>query len=104
VAVAPSAIADTPPADDHGGAPDGGHMVDLQGTITAARAGVRIDTDCVVRADGVRLGFIASMIHDGLLQLEIQQTVPFERAPQALDRVLAKHVRGKIALQIIQGA
>jgi NADPH2:quinone reductase len=83
---------------------DGGHMVDLPGTITAARAGVRIDTDYVVRADGVRLGFIASMIDDGLLQLETQEVVPFERAPQALDTVLTRHVRGKIALQITPGA
>jgi NADPH:quinone reductase-like Zn-dependent oxidoreductase len=79
---------------------EGGHMVDLPGSISARQAGVRIDSDYVVRGDGARLALIAGMIDDGLLQPQIEEMMPFERAPQALDTVLQKHVRGKIGLQI----
>ena len=40
------------------------------------------------------------MIDDGWLKVEIQESFPFERAPDALKLVQAKHVRGKIVLRI----
>jgi NADPH:quinone reductase-like Zn-dependent oxidoreductase len=83
---------------------EGGHMVDLPGSISATRPGVQVDSDYVVHGDGARLALIASMIDDGLLVPEIQEMIPFERAPQALDTVLTKHVRGTIGLQITAGA
>jgi NADPH:quinone reductase-like Zn-dependent oxidoreductase len=80
--------------------PPGGHLVDLPGTITATRPKVRIDTGYVVRGDGERLAKISRMIDAGELAPEISQAFAFEDAPAALERVLAKHVRGKIALKI----
>ena len=79
---------------------DGGQMVDLTGSATAGRSGVRVIRDYVVRADGDRLATITQMIDDGHLMVEIQQVVPFDRAPAALELVQSKHVRGKIVLGI----
>jgi NADPH:quinone reductase-like Zn-dependent oxidoreductase len=79
---------------------DGGHMVDLPGSVSVERPDVRIDSDYVVRGDGARLGLLTRLIDDGLIRVEIQDVIPFERAPQALELALAKHVRGKIALMI----
>jgi NADPH:quinone reductase len=79
---------------------DGGQMVDLTGSATAERPDVRVVKDYVVRADGDRLASIARMIDRGHLKVEIQQVVPFEGAPAALERVQDKHVRGKLVLQI----
>jgi NADPH:quinone reductase-like Zn-dependent oxidoreductase len=79
---------------------DGGHMVDLPGSITAKRPGIRVDSDFAVHADGARLGLIAGMVDDGLLRVEIEDIIPFDRARKALDKVLTKHVTGKIGLHI----
>ena len=79
---------------------DGGQMVDLTGSATAGRPGVRVIRDYVVRADGDRLASIARMIDDGHLRVEVQQVFPFDRAPAALELVQAKHVRGKLVLEI----
>jgi NADPH:quinone reductase-like Zn-dependent oxidoreductase len=78
----------------------GGHMVDLPGSITARRPDVRIDTDYVVRGDGARLQLVSDLIDAGTLRVEVIEEIPFERAPDALEKVLSKHVVGKIALKI----
>jgi hypothetical protein len=41
------------------------------------------------------------MIDDLPIRVEIHDIVPFDRAPDALNEVLGKHVRGKVALGII---
>lgn len=79
---------------------DGGHMVDLTGSVSVSRPGVRIVSDYVVRADGERLQLLADMIDNKDLQVEIQEIFPFERAPEALKTVLNRHVRGKIGIEI----
>jgi NADPH2:quinone reductase len=79
---------------------DGGRMVDLAGSVSLRRSGVRIHTDYVVRADADRLTRLTRMIDDGQLRVEIQDVIPFERAPEALEVIQAKHVRGKIVLKI----
>ena len=40
------------------------------------------------------------MIDDGRLAVEIQDVIPFEHAQEALKLVEAKHVRGKLVLEI----
>jgi NADPH2:quinone reductase len=82
---------------------DGGHLVDLPGEITASRPGVRVETGYVVQADGERLTRVAELIDDGL-HVEFSESFDFEHAPQALTRVLAKHVRGKLELRIVEHA
>jgi NADPH2:quinone reductase len=79
---------------------DGGLVVDLPGSISAVRSGVRIVSDYVVQGNGARLGLLSRMIDGGHLRVEIHKVFPFERAPEALDMVLGKHVRGKVALEI----
>ena len=80
---------------------DGGQMVDLTGSVSVSRPGVRIISDYyVVRADGERLKLLADMIDNKELQLEIQEIFPFERTPEALKTVLNRHVRGKIGIAI----
>lgn len=79
---------------------DGGHMVDLTGSVSVSRTGVRIVRDYVVRADGGRLQLLAEMIDNKELQVEIQEIFPFERAPEALETVLNRHGRGKIGIAI----
>jgi NADPH:quinone reductase-like Zn-dependent oxidoreductase len=81
----------------------GGHLVDLPGEITAAKPGVRADTSFVVQADGARLARLADMLDD-FLRVEFEEVFDFEHAPQALRRVLAKHVRGKLELRIVEHA
>ena len=78
----------------------GGRMVDLTGSVSVVPRDVRVDREYVVRADGDRLSRVARMIDDGWLKVEIQEFFPFERAPDALKVVQAKHVRGKIVLRI----
>jgi NADPH:quinone reductase-like Zn-dependent oxidoreductase len=78
----------------------GGRIVDLTGTASVARPDVQVNTTYVVQADANRLARIARMIDAGDLKVEIQEVIPFERAPDALERVLARHVRGKIVLKI----
>ncbi len=78
----------------------GGHMVDLPGAITAQRPDVRIDRDYVVRGDGARLQTVSDLIDAVVLRVEIREVFPFDRAPAALDKVLTKHVIGKVALGI----
>jgi NADPH:quinone reductase-like Zn-dependent oxidoreductase len=80
---------------------EGGHLIDLPGEISTAKPGVRIDTGYVVQADGARLARIAEMIDD-FLRVEFSGSFDFEHAPQALTRVLAKHVRGKLELRIVE--
>ncbi len=79
---------------------DGGQMVDLTGSATAERPGVRVIKDYVVRADGDRLASITRMIDAGHLRVEVEQVFPFETRPAALELVQSKHVRGKIVLGI----
>lgn len=81
----------------------GGHLIDLPGEITAAKPGVRVDTSYVVQADGARLARLADMLDD-FLRVEFEEVFDFEHAPQALRRVLAKHVRGKLELRIVEHA
>ncbi|MGZ5598658.1 MAG: NADP-dependent oxidoreductase [Usitatibacter sp.] len=81
----------------------GGHLVDLPGEITATKPGVRVDSGYVVQADGPRLARLATMIDD-FLRVEFSGVFDFEHAPQALSRVLAKHVRGKLELRIVEHA
>jgi NADPH:quinone reductase-like Zn-dependent oxidoreductase len=78
----------------------GGRMVDLTGSASYPRPGVHVDTAYVVRSDGNRLARVARMFDDGILKVEIQDIIPFEQAPDALELVQSKHVRGKIVLQI----
>ncbi|WP_165235431.1 NADP-dependent oxidoreductase [Aquisphaera insulae] len=78
----------------------GGRMVDLTGSVSEVPRDVRVDREYVVRADGNRLSRVARMIDDGWLKAEIQESLPFERAPDALEVVQAKHVRGMIVLRI----
>ena len=78
----------------------GGRMVDLTGSVSVVSRDVRVDREYVVRADGDRLSRVARMIDDGWLKVEIQEFFPFERAPDSLKVVQAKHVRGKIVLRI----
>jgi NADPH:quinone reductase-like Zn-dependent oxidoreductase len=79
---------------------DGGHIVDLTGAITAARPGLLIDKDYRVHGDGKRLSFISAMIDDGLLEVEIQDIVPFGLAPDALKTLVDGQVRGNLVLEI----
>jgi NADPH:quinone reductase-like Zn-dependent oxidoreductase len=78
----------------------GGHMVDLPGSITAKRPDVRIVSDYVVRADGARLELVSDLIDEGVLRVEVIDEIPFDSAPAALDRVLTRHVAGKLGLKI----
>jgi NADPH:quinone reductase-like Zn-dependent oxidoreductase len=80
---------------------EGGKLVDLPGSITVDRPGVEIISDYVVRGNGARLAELAKLFDDGGLQLAIHDTVAFTDAPDALDMVLTKHVRGKVVLEIV---
>jgi NADPH:quinone reductase-like Zn-dependent oxidoreductase len=83
---------------------DGGLLVDLPGEITArAERGVRIRKDYIVQADGERLARVAALIDEGL-RVEFSEHFDFEHAPQALERVLTKHLRGKLELRIVDHA
>jgi NADPH2:quinone reductase len=79
----------------------GGHIVDLPRAISVKRTGVEIDSDFMVHGDGTRLRLLSRMIDDLPIRVEIHDIVPFERAQEALDMVLGKHVRGRVALGII---
>ena len=57
---------------------EGGHTVDLTGSVTVRRPGVRVDSDYIVRADAHRLTRLARMIDDRRLTVEIQEVIPFE--------------------------
>ncbi len=78
----------------------GGWMVDLTGSVSVTPSGIHVDREFVVRADGDRLARLARIIDDGWLNVVIQDVVPFERAPDALELVGARHVRGKVVLEI----
>jgi hypothetical protein len=41
---------------------------------------------------------------DDFLRVEFSEVFDFEHAPQALRRVLTKHVRGKLELRIVEHA
>ena len=75
-------------------------MVDLTGSVSEVPSGVCVDREYVVRADGNRLAQVARMIDDQRLTVEVQDLIPFECAADALELVQAKHVRGKIVLDI----
>lgn len=79
---------------------DGGLMVDLTGSASRERPGVLVETDYVVRADSARLARIARLIDDRQLAVEVQEVIPFEDAPRALAVIQAKHVRGKLVIEI----
>jgi NADPH:quinone reductase-like Zn-dependent oxidoreductase len=78
----------------------GGRMVDLPGELSDVPPEVEVISDYVVRADGDRLGRVATMIDYGELKIHIDSVYSFESAPIALARVLQKHVRGKLALAL----
>jgi NADPH:quinone reductase-like Zn-dependent oxidoreductase len=78
----------------------GGKMVDLTGSVSVVPPGVSVDREYVVRADGDRLARLARMFDDDGLTVEVQDVIPFEHAPDALEVVKGKHVRGKIVLEI----
>jgi NADPH2:quinone reductase len=78
---------------------DGGVVVDLPGAITSSRPGVRVISDYVVRGDGARLAQVSTLVDQGL-RVEVQPPIAFERAPQALELVLGKHVRGKLVVEV----
>jgi NADPH:quinone reductase-like Zn-dependent oxidoreductase len=78
----------------------GGRMVDLPGELSDIPPGVEVISDYIVRADGDRLGRVATMIDYGELKIHIDAVYSFESAPLALARVLQKHVRGKLALAL----
>jgi NADPH2:quinone reductase len=78
----------------------GGTMVDLTTTITNGPPGVHVIGDYVVNANSDRLATLARLIDDGRLRVTVQEVVPFDRAPDALETMLTKHVHGKIALAI----
>jgi glucoamylase len=79
---------------------EGGQIVDLTGSVTVKRKGIRVTDDYVVRDDGKRLGVITQLIDHRKLHIEIEKIYRFDHAADALDRVLTKHVRGKVALRI----
>ncbi|MDB5038097.1 MAG: NADP-dependent oxidoreductase [Bacteriovoracaceae bacterium] len=78
----------------------GGMMVDLPGAATMDIPGVSLINNYVVKSDAARLTRLAHLFDEGQIKLEIQETFNFERAPDALKRVLQKHVRGKIEFKI----
>jgi NADPH:quinone reductase-like Zn-dependent oxidoreductase len=78
---------------------NGGMVVDLPGAITGSRPGVRLVSDYVVRGDGARLAQVSALIGQGV-RLQVQPPIAFERAPQALELVLGKHVVGKLVLEV----
>lgn len=80
---------------------EGGRMVDLLGSVSVHRPDVEIKRNYIVRADANRLALITDLIDNGGLFVVIQDVFPFKRASDALDAVLAKHVRGKVVLKII---
>jgi NADPH:quinone reductase-like Zn-dependent oxidoreductase len=65
-----------------------------------ARFDVLADMDYIVRADGERLAVLAQLFDEGKLKLHVDEIVTFDRAPDALEIVAGKHVRGKIVLSI----
>lgn len=79
----------------------GGRMIDLTGSVTLERPDADVNDAFVVEANGGRLARLARMFDDGDLILEVQELASFARAPEALERVLAKHVRGKIGIKIV---
>lgn len=79
---------------------DGGTMVDLPGSVSVERPGVKIISNHVVRANGARLAALARLFDDGALQVALHDIVPFADAQDALDEVLTGHVRGKVVLRI----
>jgi NADPH:quinone reductase len=79
---------------------EGGKIVDLTGSVTVKRKGIRVTDDYIVRGDGKRLGVITQLIDHRKLHIQVEKIYRFEHAPDALDRVLTKHVCGKIALRI----
>lgn len=77
----------------------GGRMIDLPGAVSSVPPDVQVVSDYVVRADAGRLTRIARMIDDGVLKLHVEEIYSYERAPEALARVLQKQVRGTMGLQ-----
>ncbi len=77
-----------------------GHVVDLTGSATEKKAHAKVDTDYIVRPDHGRLETLARMFDDGELKLEVAATVPFQRAPDAVARVMSKQTRGVVVLHI----
>jgi NADPH:quinone reductase-like Zn-dependent oxidoreductase len=78
----------------------GGRMVDLPGKVMHPPHGVEIINDYVVKADALRLELLTAMFDARRLELHVQQVFPFDRAPQALDTVLARRVRGKVVIDV----
>src|SRR5712671_442252 len=78
----------------------GGRMVDLPGELTDVPPDIEVISDYVVRADGDRLGRLATMMDYGELKIHVDAVYSFDAAPKALARVLEKHVRGTLALAL----
>jgi NADPH:quinone reductase-like Zn-dependent oxidoreductase len=66
--------------------------------VTEVPHGVTVVSDYVVKADSPRLELLASMVDAGTLRLEVKKVFAFEHAPEALEHVLGRHVRGKVAI------
>jgi NADPH:quinone reductase-like Zn-dependent oxidoreductase len=79
---------------------DGGKMLDLPGAVSVRRPEVEIISDYVVRGDGARLELLTRLVDDDIVHLAIHSIVPFANAPEALNIVLTKHVRGKVVLHV----
>jgi NADPH2:quinone reductase len=77
-----------------------GHVVDLTGSTTSVLPDGRVDTDYVVRPNRVRLATLAQMFDRKELKLEVAHKVAFKHASRGLAEVLAKQVRGVLALEI----
>jgi NADPH:quinone reductase-like Zn-dependent oxidoreductase len=94
-------VADTAAANAYLDAMDnGGTVVDLPGAIDTSRTGVKVIGDYVVHGDAERLAAVTALFDRRHLRLEVEEMFEFDEAPQALARVLQKHVRGKIALKV----
>jgi len=79
---------------------EGGTMVDLAGSVSVERPGVRIISDHVVHGSGARLTELARLFDEGALQVAIHDIVPFTEAQDALAEVLTGHVRGRVVIRI----
>jgi NADPH:quinone reductase-like Zn-dependent oxidoreductase len=79
----------------------GGRMIDLTGSASILSPGVHVDVDYIVESDGDRLARLAQIIDSERILVEIQEVIPFDGAPYALEAIAAKHVRGKLVLKIV---
>jgi NADPH2:quinone reductase len=78
---------------------EGGRAVFLAGApahLGRGVAGESLDAD----VNRQRLEAISRLVGAGRLRPQVEAVLPFEQAPEALQRVAGRHTRGKIVLQI----